>query len=56
MQEVDISNNNIGPEGFRSICMAMCSNVTIMSLNLADNKADTDSAVSTSNLLYCQLL
>ena len=46
LQEVDISNNNIGPQSFRSVCLAMCNNVTVSSLNLADNMADTDSAVS----------
>ena len=36
----------MGPQGFRAICLAMCGNSTILSLNLADNKSDTDSAVS----------
>ncbi|XP_063437505.1 uncharacterized protein LOC134718750 [Mytilus trossulus] len=44
LQEIDISNNNIGPHSFRSICLAMCNNVTVSSLNIADNMADTDSA------------
>ncbi|KAK3094982.1 hypothetical protein FSP39_008700 [Pinctada imbricata] len=51
IQEIDISNNNIGPEGFRSVCMAMCSNINILSLNLADNKADTDSAECLGKML-----
>lgn len=46
LKEIDIANNNIGPHAFRSICLAMCSNGTVTSLNLADNMADTDSAVS----------
>ena len=49
---MDISNNNIGPQSFRSVCLAMCNNVTVSSLNLADNMADTDSAVSKAISLF----
>ena len=48
LQVVDISNNNIGPQGFRTLMLSMCHNFTITSLNVASNMADTDSAVSES--------
>ncbi|CAC5367795.1 unnamed protein product [Mytilus coruscus] len=51
LQEIDISNNNIGPHSFRSICLAMCNNVTVSSLNIADNMADTDSAECLGKML-----
>lgn len=35
----------MGPQCFRAVCLAMCSNSTILSLNLSDNKTDTDTAV-----------
>jgi len=41
-----LSFNDMGPQGFRAVCIAMCSNSSILSLSLSDNKADTDSAVS----------
>ena len=37
----------MGPVGFRTVMYAMCCNTTITVLNIADNQADTDSAVST---------
>lgn len=43
LKDLDLSMNNMGPQCFRAICLAMCSNCTILSLNLADNKADIDS-------------
>ena len=46
-QDLDISNNNLGPQAFRAVCLAMCNNSRILSLNIAGNKTDTDSAVST---------
>ena len=44
-QDVDISGNRIGPQGFRAIMVSLCHNNTIHSLNVANNGADTDSAV-----------
>jgi hypothetical protein len=32
----------LGPQSFRSVCLAMCNNVTVSSLNLADNMADNE--------------
>lgn len=44
LQDLDLSHNDIGPQGFRSICLAMCTNTSILCLNLSDSKTDTDSA------------
>nr|XP_022345878.1 uncharacterized protein LOC111138293 [Crassostrea virginica]XP_022345879.1 uncharacterized protein LOC111138293 [Crassostrea virginica] len=44
LQDLDLSHNDIGPQGFRSICLAMCMNTSIVCLNLSDSKTDTDSA------------
>lgn len=46
LTELDLSGNLIGPQGFRVICLALRRNVTLKSLNLANNLADTDSSVS----------
>ncbi|XP_062588751.1 uncharacterized protein LOC134250409 isoform X1 [Saccostrea cucullata] len=44
LQDLDLSHNDMGPQGFRSLCLAMCTNTSILCLNLSDNKTDTDSA------------
>ena len=44
---LDLSGNLLGPQGFRVICLALRTNTTLKSLNLANNLADTDSSVST---------
>ncbi|XP_050399775.2 uncharacterized protein LOC126817009 isoform X1 [Patella vulgata] len=44
LQILDLSYNNMGPQAFRAVCLAMCSNITITSLNLADNRTDTDTS------------
>lgn len=41
----------MGPQSFRAVCLAMCGNSSILSLSLADNMADTDSAVSNDNVI-----
>lgn len=46
LSELDLSGNLLGPQGFRVICLALCRNKTLMTLNLANNLADTDSSVS----------
>ncbi|XP_046575861.1 uncharacterized protein LOC124283880 [Haliotis rubra] len=51
LQVLDLSGNNLGPQGFRSVCLAMCSNTSVVSLNLADNRSDTDSAECVGRLL-----
>lgn len=35
----------MGPPGFRSIILALCDNITLTTLNIAENQTDTDSAV-----------
>ncbi|XP_056005417.1 uncharacterized protein LOC125659591 isoform X1 [Ostrea edulis] len=44
LQDLDLSHNDMGPQAFRSICLAMCTNTSILCLNLSDNKTDTNSA------------
>ncbi|KAK3586423.1 hypothetical protein CHS0354_017066 [Potamilus streckersoni] len=51
LKELDLSRNDMGPQAFRAICLAMCSNATIASLNLARNKSDTDTAESIGMML-----
>ncbi|XP_045210363.2 uncharacterized protein LOC123561819 [Mercenaria mercenaria] len=51
LKDLDLSFNNMGPQCFRAVCLAMCKNSSILSLNLADNKADTDSADCIGKLL-----
>ena len=46
LSELDLSGNLLGPQGFRVVCLALCRNKTLMTLNLANNLADTDSSVS----------
>ena len=46
LSELDLSGNLLGPQGFRVVCLALCSNKTLTTLNLANNLADTDSSVS----------
>ena len=46
LSQLDLSGNQLGPQGFRVICLAVASNATLKSLNLANNLADTDSSVS----------
>ena len=46
LSELDLSGNLLGPQGFRVVCLALCGNKTLMTLNLANNLADTDSSVS----------
>ncbi|WAR04991.1 NALP5-like protein [Mya arenaria] len=43
--DLDLSFNQMGPQCLRALCLAMCYNTSILSLNLADNKSDTDTAV-----------
>ncbi|XP_033725750.1 uncharacterized protein LOC117315599 [Pecten maximus] len=51
VQELDLSFNNMGPQAFRSVCLAMCSNSTILCLNLSDNKTDTDTSECIGRML-----
>ncbi|OWF49630.1 uncharacterized protein LOC110451468 [Mizuhopecten yessoensis] len=51
VQELDLSYNNMGPQAFRSVCLAMCNNTTILSLNLSDNKTDTDTSECIGQML-----
>lgn len=46
LSELDLLGNLLGPQGFRVVCLALCRNKTLMTLNLANNLADTDSSVS----------
>ena len=56
LQEVDISGNNIGPQGFRAIILGLCNNSTITSLNISNNMADTDSSVNYDLLLFLMIV
>ncbi|KAL5017295.1 hypothetical protein ScPMuIL_006884 [Solemya velum] len=51
VKEIDLSNNQLGPQGVRAVCLAMGSNSTILRLNIAGNKTDTDTAESLGKLL-----
>ncbi|XP_071098335.1 uncharacterized protein [Haliotis cracherodii] len=51
LRVLDLSGNNLGPQGFRSVCLAMCSNTSVIRLNLADNRCDTDSAECVGRLV-----
>ncbi|KAL4228631.1 hypothetical protein ACF0H5_011679 [Mactra antiquata] len=51
LKDLDLSYNNMGPQSFRAVCLAMCNNSTILSLNLSDNMADTDSADCVGRML-----
>ena len=46
LRELDLSGNQLGPQGFRVICLAVSRNSSLRSLNLANNQGDTDSSVS----------
>ncbi|XP_060072518.1 uncharacterized protein LOC132552338 [Ylistrum balloti] len=51
VQELDLSFNNMGPQAFRSVCLAMCNNSSILCLNLSDNKTDTDTSECIGRML-----
>ncbi|ESP02588.1 hypothetical protein LOTGIDRAFT_171908 [Lottia gigantea] len=51
LKVLDLSHNNMGPQAFRAVCLAMSNNMTIISLNLSDNRADTDSAACIGMML-----
>ncbi|XP_052212541.1 uncharacterized protein LOC127831603 [Dreissena polymorpha] len=44
LKDLDLSQNQMGPQAFRAVCLAMCHNASILSLNMSDNKTDTDTA------------
>lgn len=44
-KEIDVSENQMGPQAFRTLMLAMAHNSTVSSLNVANNHTDTDSAV-----------
>jgi len=44
-QELDLSNNQMGPQAFRAVLLGLCHNSTIHTLKMANNQTDTDSAV-----------
>ncbi|XP_064645883.1 uncharacterized protein LOC135499135 [Lineus longissimus] len=51
LQELDVSHNDLGPQGFRALMLAMADNGTIKSLNVANNQTDVDSAKSIGIML-----
>ncbi|XP_052803318.1 uncharacterized protein LOC128233605 [Mya arenaria] len=51
LKDLDLSFNQMGPQCLRALCLAMCYNTSILSLNLADNKSDTDTAECIGKLL-----
>ncbi|KAK3728559.1 hypothetical protein QZH41_011638, partial [Actinostola sp. cb2023] len=44
LNELDLSNNLLGPQGFRVVCLGVAKNRTLTSLNLSNNLSDTDSS------------
>ncbi|XP_064595909.1 uncharacterized protein LOC135462616 [Liolophura sinensis] len=59
LQVLDVSNNQLGPQPFRLLMLAVATNTSLISLKAANNGADTDSAAcvgklvaSNSSLLY----
>jgi hypothetical protein len=48
LRELDISNNVLGPQGFRIVCLGVAHNKRLTSLNLANNLSDTESSVRIS--------
>lgn len=46
LQELDLGKNEMGPQAFRVIMMALSANTSIKSAVLSNNKTDTDTAVS----------
>lgn len=51
LQVLDLSGNNLGPQGIRALCLALPPDSQLVSLNIADNKTDTDTAESIGTLL-----
>ncbi|XP_022106498.1 uncharacterized protein LOC110987760 [Acanthaster planci] len=49
--ELNISGNQIGPQAFRVITLAMSHNRTITSLDISNNQADTDSSECLGKML-----
>ncbi|XP_070178677.1 uncharacterized protein [Littorina saxatilis] len=51
LQVLDLSANQLGPQGIRTLCLALPPSSSVASLSIADNKTDTDTAESIGRLL-----
>ncbi|XP_071500649.1 uncharacterized protein [Diadema antillarum] len=51
VEELNLANNQMGPQAFRVIMRAMSANTSLKTLSIANNKTDTDSAETVGVML-----